>query len=196
MRSDAQRLALMVAVLVGAVALSAAGFLIVLGVRSVVAGPDAAPLAAPPNPGHSWSEIGDLPGTMWHSNNDGPGSGLDADKVDGLESIDLQGAQGPPGPQGPAGSAGPQGAQGEQGPAGPPGPQGPTGPQGAQGPQGPQGAQGPAGPDWECHTFLNVPCDCGNCGHPNTQCGGGWSRISCFSTGGTCPNCQYTCCAP
>ena len=40
----------------------------------------------PPNPGHSWSDIGDLPGTMWHSNNDGSASGLDADVVDGLDS--------------------------------------------------------------------------------------------------------------
>jgi hypothetical protein len=50
----------------------------------VFAEPDA------PNPGHSWSEIGDLPGTMWHSNNDGAGSGLDADLLDGLDSAELQ----------------------------------------------------------------------------------------------------------
>ncbi|MDP2907776.1 MAG: hypothetical protein Q8O03_07580, partial [Nanoarchaeota archaeon] len=41
--------------------------------------------AVKPNPGHSWSEIGDLPGTIWHSNNDGSGSGLDADTVDGRD---------------------------------------------------------------------------------------------------------------
>jgi len=92
MRSDAQRLALTVAVLAGAVALFVAGFLIVLGVRSVVAGPGSAPLASAPNPGHSWSEIGDLPGTMWHSNNDGSGSGLDADTLDGLQSTQIQDA--------------------------------------------------------------------------------------------------------
>jgi hypothetical protein len=35
--------------------------------------------------GHSWSEIGDFPGTIWHSNNDGSGSGLDADSIDGVD---------------------------------------------------------------------------------------------------------------
>lgn len=67
----------------------AVGFFVALGIRSVVAGPDFAPQAAPPNPGHSWSEVGDLPGTMWHSNNDGAGSGLDGDMVDGLHAADL-----------------------------------------------------------------------------------------------------------
>lgn len=47
--------------------------------------------AIKPNPGHSWSEIGDLPGTIWHSNNDGSGSGLDADTVDGKHASDLGG---------------------------------------------------------------------------------------------------------
>jgi len=70
----------------------AAGFFMALAVRSVVAGPDSGPAATPPNPGHSWSEIGDLPGTMWHSNNDGPGSGLDADLLDGLQSTEIQDA--------------------------------------------------------------------------------------------------------
>lgn len=41
--------------------------------------------ASPPNPGHSWSEIGDFPGTIWHSNNDGLNSGLDADLIDGYD---------------------------------------------------------------------------------------------------------------
>ena len=82
---------LYVAALVGAVALFAAAFFVALGLRSVVAGPDSAPAAAPPNPGHSWSEIGDLPGTMWHSNNDGSGSGLDADLVDGMDASEIQG---------------------------------------------------------------------------------------------------------
>ncbi len=68
----------------------AVGFFVALGVRSVIAGPDAAPSAAPPNPGHSWSQIGDLPGTMWHSNNDGTGSGLDADTVDGAQASALE----------------------------------------------------------------------------------------------------------
>lgn len=72
----------------------AAGFFVALGIRSVVAEPDSAPAAAPPNPGHSWSEIGDLPGTMWHSNNDGDGSGLDADTVDGLHASELGGVSG------------------------------------------------------------------------------------------------------
>ena len=74
----------LVAAVLGAIAVFAMGFFVALEVRSVVAGSDSGPLAAPPNPGHSWSEIGDLPGTMWHSNNDGDGSGLDADTVDGV----------------------------------------------------------------------------------------------------------------
>lgn len=68
---------------------------------------------------------------------------LEADKVDGFDAAQLQGAEGPPGPQGP------QGLQGPQGEAGPMGPQGPAGPQGAQGPQGPQGPQGIQGPAGE-----------------------------------------------
>lgn len=47
--------------------------------------------AVKPDPGHSWSEIGDFPGTIWHSNNDGPGSGLDADTVDGKHANELGG---------------------------------------------------------------------------------------------------------
>jgi trimeric autotransporter adhesin len=86
-----RRLFLAAAVL-GAVAVFAMAFLVAPGLRSVVAGPDAGPAASAPNPGHSWSEIGDLPGTMWHSNNDGPGSGLDADMVDGLQSNQIQDA--------------------------------------------------------------------------------------------------------
>jgi hypothetical protein len=68
-----------------ALAMLALGFLAALGARSLVAG-TASASPDPPNPGHSWSEIGDFPGTMWHSNNDGPGSGLDADTLDGLDS--------------------------------------------------------------------------------------------------------------
>lgn len=49
--------------------------------------------AVRPNPGHSWSEIGDLPGTIWHSNNDGSGSGLDADTVDGKHAASLDECQ-------------------------------------------------------------------------------------------------------
>ena len=77
----------------GGVAVAGLAVFVALGGHSVVAGPDAAPPAdpAPPNPGHSWSEIGDLPGTMWHSNNDGPGSGLDADMVDGKQASELGG---------------------------------------------------------------------------------------------------------
>lgn len=47
--------------------------------------------AAKPNPGHSWSEIGDLPGEIWHSGNDGSGSGLDADTIDGKHASELGG---------------------------------------------------------------------------------------------------------
>jgi len=80
-----KRLFLAAAVL-GAAAVLAVALLVAPGLRSVVAGPDGGPAASAPNPGHSWSEIGDLPGTMWHSNNDGAGSGLDADTLDGLDS--------------------------------------------------------------------------------------------------------------
>lgn len=83
---------------------------------------------------------------------------IEADKIDGFDAAELQGAegpQGPPGPQGPEGpqgDPGPAGAQGPAGPAGPAGPPGPAGDAGAQGPPGvtgppgPQGIQGPAGP--------------------------------------------------
>ncbi len=103
------------------------------------------------------------------------------------------GPQGPPGPAGSAGAPGPAGPQGNQGTQGPTGPQGP---QGIQGPQGPAGPAGPAGPSWVCQTYVNVPCGCGNCGSGTTQCGGGWSRVACFGTGGSCPVCKFTCCAP
>jgi hypothetical protein len=46
---------------------------------------------------------------------------LNADRVDGLSSEELQGQQGPPGPQGEPGEQGPPGAQGEPGEQGPPG---------------------------------------------------------------------------
>jgi hypothetical protein len=91
MTTHASRQLLVAAALLAAVALFALGFFVALSVRSVVAGPDSAPSASAPNPGHSWSEIGDLPGTMWHSNNDGPGSGLDADTVDGQDSSEVGG---------------------------------------------------------------------------------------------------------
>ena len=77
------------AAVVAAVAVFTAALFVALAVRSVVAGPSASP--EPPNPGHSWSEIGDLPGTMWHSNNDGAGSGLDADLLDGSDASGLGG---------------------------------------------------------------------------------------------------------
>ena len=79
-----RRLFLPAAVL-GGVAVFAAVFFVALAVQSAVADPDA------PNPGHIWDEIGDLPGTMWHSNNDGDGSGLDADTVDGLHASEIMG---------------------------------------------------------------------------------------------------------
>jgi hypothetical protein len=82
----------LVAAVVGVAAVFAIALLVALGGRSVVAEPGSAPPASPPNPGHSWNEIGDLPGTMWHSNNDGPGSGLDADTLDGLQSTQIQDA--------------------------------------------------------------------------------------------------------
>lgn len=48
-------------------------------------------IAASPNPGHSWLEIENLPdpSTIWTSVNDGAGSGLDADTVDGKNANDL-----------------------------------------------------------------------------------------------------------
>jgi hypothetical protein len=79
------------AAVLAAVVVFALGFFVALGVRSVVAGPGSAPAAAAPNPGHSWSEIGDLPGIMWHSNNDGDGSGLDSDMVDGMHASEVGG---------------------------------------------------------------------------------------------------------
>jgi len=38
---------------------------------------------------HPWSEITNFPGTVWHSNNDGPGSGLDADVLDSYHASDF-----------------------------------------------------------------------------------------------------------
>lgn len=65
----------------GAVAVFAMGFFVALGVRSVVAGPDSAPAAAPPNPGHTYDQI-ELPVGTW--------PGLDADTVDGAEAAALE----------------------------------------------------------------------------------------------------------
>ena len=59
MRSNARRFALVVAMLVGGLALFAAGFLVALEVRSVVAGPEASPGGPVPNPGHAWNSIQD-----------------------------------------------------------------------------------------------------------------------------------------
>ena len=69
----------LVAAVLGAAAVFAIGLLAVPGIRSVVAGPDAGPAAdpAPPNPGHSYSQI-ELPAGTWPS--------LDADKADGMHA--------------------------------------------------------------------------------------------------------------
>ena len=66
---------LFVVAVLGALAVFAMGFFVALGVRSVVAGPDSAPAAAVPNPGHTYDQI-ELPAGTW--------SGLDADTVDGM----------------------------------------------------------------------------------------------------------------
>jgi len=71
-----KRLFLPAAVL-GALAVFAIGFFVALGVRSVVAGPDSAPAAAVPNPGHSYDQI-ELPAGTW--------PGLDADTLDGMDT--------------------------------------------------------------------------------------------------------------
>ncbi|UCH87574.1 MAG: hypothetical protein JSU97_04110 [Dehalococcoidia bacterium] len=84
MNIDMSRRLFLPAAVLGGVAVFAAVFFVALAVQSAVADPDA------PNPGHSWSDIGDLPGTMWHDNNDGPGSGLDADLLDGAEAAALE----------------------------------------------------------------------------------------------------------
>jgi hypothetical protein len=91
MTTRASRRLLVAAAVLAALAVFALGFFVALGIQSVVAGPESAPKPAPPSPGHSWSEIGDLPGTMWHSNNDGPGSGPDADTVDGKHASEVGG---------------------------------------------------------------------------------------------------------
>jgi hypothetical protein len=157
----------------------ALGFLAATSIRSMTGG--GLSLAVPPNPGHSWNDIGDLPGIMWHSNNDGHGSGLDADTVDGLHAVDLQGAVGPQGPPGPQGVAGPQGATGPQGPQGNTGPQGPqglTGPQGPQGQTGPQGPQGPTGP------AVSTSAICGQSFEP--QCPSGTTVASTITVAAPC----------
>lgn len=122
-----------------------------------------------------------------------------AETLGGLSPSQFVGPPGPSGSPGPAGPPGALGAKGDKGDTGEKGAKGDKGDSGSQGPAGPAGAQGPSGPpgpSWECHTFLNVPCSCGDCGNGATQCGGGWRRISCFGTGGSCPSCQFTCCAP
>jgi len=75
----------LVGALVAAAAALAVGFFAVLGVRSGVAGPDPAPPAAPPNPGHSYSQV-ELPASTW--------SGLDADLLDGLQASEIMGRLG------------------------------------------------------------------------------------------------------
>ena len=110
---------------------------------------------------------------VFHKGNDGPGSGLDADTVDGLHasafatvslsnvgtlptSVKNQlkgdkgdtGATGPQGPQGPKGDTGATGATGATGPQGPKGATGATGATGPQGPQGPKGDRGDPGPTY------------------------------------------------
>jgi hypothetical protein len=72
------RLFLLAAVL-GVLAVFAAVFFVALSLRSVVAGPDAAPAAAPTphNPGHPYDQI-DLPEGTW--------PGLDADMLDGQDA--------------------------------------------------------------------------------------------------------------
>jgi len=154
-----------------------------------------------------WSSITDLPGTMWHSNNDGPASGLDADTFDGLESDEFVG---PPGPEGPAGAEGPEGPegamgpQGLQGPAGPQGPQGLTGPQGPQGPTGPQGPEGPQGPPapsaictWSGTTYsTGAQCRVGGtcyCYEDNlyAECGSTGAWYTFYEYG--CINCRSMC---
>jgi len=82
MRSDTPRLPLVLAALVGGLALFVAGFVIALEVRSVVATPPEAPAAQLPNPGHSYDQI-ELPSGTW--------PGLDADKVDGLDASEVGG---------------------------------------------------------------------------------------------------------
>ena len=73
-----KRLFVVTAVL-GAAAVLVMGFFVALEVRSVGAGPDAAPPANPdpPSPGHSYDQI-ELPAETW--------PGLDADKVDGMHA--------------------------------------------------------------------------------------------------------------
>jgi hypothetical protein len=71
------------------IGVSAVGVLSTLGVRSLVvdtvsASPDV------PNPGHSYDQI-EFPGRMWHSNDQGPGTGMDADTVDGVQEPQIHG---------------------------------------------------------------------------------------------------------
>ena len=86
---------------------------------------------------------------LWSTGNDGAGSGLDADLLDGQQGSYYYspgnpgptntGPTGATGPQGPTGSTGPQGSTGSTGP------QGGTGPQGSTGSTGPQGSTGSTG---------------------------------------------------
>ena len=73
--------AFLVGAVLAAVAVLAVGFFAVLGVPSGVAGPGSAPPAAPPNPGHSYSQI-ELPAGTW--------SGLNADLLDGLHAGEIR----------------------------------------------------------------------------------------------------------
>jgi hypothetical protein len=85
MTIQARRRLLVAAALLAAVAVFALGFFVALGVRSVVAGPESAPAAAPPNPGHTYDQV-ELPVGTW--------TGLDADMLDGLHASEIMGRPG------------------------------------------------------------------------------------------------------
>jgi hypothetical protein len=112
---------------------------------------------------YSWNKV-------WHNNNDGSGSGLDADLLDGIQASGFatntlsnvttipagvvaqlkgdDGADGADGAQGNIGNTGSQGIQGNIGNTGN------TGNDGAQGIQGIQGTIGPSGSPWGGGTFT------------------------------------------
>jgi len=80
MNFHVDRRLLLVAAVLGAVALFATGFFVALGVWSVVAGPGAAPVAQAPVVSHTHDQI-ELPVGTW--------PGLDADMVDGKQATQL-----------------------------------------------------------------------------------------------------------